>query len=282
MKRTAIFLTGLCFALTSLAQTDTTKKQTPQEGDTIRIGNIIIIKDGKNQDDDNDNDDDVRVERRKNYKPSNLSTNWWIVDLGISQFNDKTNYGHATSTGYLAPGLNEESFNLRNGKSINVNIWVFMQRLNVVKHYVNLKYGLGIEMNNYRFTEDIRFTETNLPRVKMEHDSVDFSKNKLAADYVTLPMLLNFNFTPERKRGFGISIGASVGYLYNSRQKTVGGPMGKHKEHDDFDLEKWKLSYIGEMQLGPIKLYGSYATKSMFKNGLDFTPYNVGIRLSNW
>lgn len=280
MKRIAILLTGLCFALTGLAQTDTTKKEAPREGDTIRIGNIIIIKDGKNQDPDQDDDDAVRVERRKNYKPSNLSTNWWIIDLGISQFSDKTNYAHAGSTGFLAPGINEESFNLRNGKSINVNIWVFMQRLNMVKHFVNLKYGLGIEFNNYRFTEDIRFTKNNVPRVRM--DTIDFSKNKLAADYVTLPMLLNFNFTPERKRGFGLSIGASVGYLYNSRQKTIGGPDGKKKEHDDFNLEKWKLSYIGEMQLGPVKLYGSYATKSMFKSGLDFTPYNFGIRLSNW
>ena len=279
MKRTVILLTGLCFALSSLAQTDTTKKSTPQEGDTIRIGNITIIKDGKN-DPDNDSDEDVRVERRKKHKPSNLSTNWWIVDLGISQFSDNTNYTHAATTGFLAPGINEESFNLRNGKSINVNIWVFMQRLNMVKHFVNLKYGLGIEMNNYRFTENIRFTENNTPRVMM--DAIDYSKNKLAADYVTLPMLLNFNFTPERKRGFGLSAGASVGYLYNSRQKTIGGPDGKKKEHDDFNLEKWKLSYIGEMQLGPIKLYGSYATKSMFKSGLDFTPYNIGIRLSNW
>jgi hypothetical protein len=31
-----------------------------------------------------------------------------------------------------------------------------------------------------------------------------------------------------------------------------------------------------------VKLYGSYATKSMFKKGLDQRPYTVGIRLSNW
>src|SRR5687767_490307 len=200
MKRTAILLTGLCFALTSLAQTDTTKKETRPEGDTIRIGNILIIKDG---DQESDNDDDIRVERRNNYKPSNLSTNWFIIDLGLSQFNDQTNYTHALSSGYLESGLSEESFNLRNNKSINVNIWVFMQRLNMIKHYVNLKYGLGFEMNNYRFTEDIRFKQSGLPAVIM--DTIEFSKNKLAADYVTLPMMLNFNLTPERKRGFAIS-----------------------------------------------------------------------------
>ena len=58
--------------------------------------------------------------------------------------------------------------------------------------------------------------------------------------------------------------------------------MGKHKEHDDFDMRKFKVSYIGEISLGPVKLYGSYATKSMFEHGLDQTPYNFGIRFSNW
>ena len=282
MKRIILLLTGISFALTGFTQTDTTRKEQKNEGDTIRIGNILIIKDGRATDNDSDDDTTIQIQRRKHYKPSNISTNWLIVDLGISQFNDQTNYANAVASGFLpaTPGNKEDWFNQKNGKSINVNIWLFMQRLNMIKHVVNLKYGLGIEMNNYRFTENIRFQKISAPRVIM--DSIDFSKNKLAADYVTLPMMLNFNFTPDRKKGFGLSAGASVGYLYNSRQKTIGGSEGKKKVHDDFGLEKWKVSYIGELQLGPIKLYGSYATKSMFKTGLDFTPYNVGIRLSNW
>jgi hypothetical protein len=277
MKRICIVLTGICFALTSLAQTDSTQKK---ESDTIRIGNMIIIKDGKNTDNDDSDDDDVTIKRRRSYKPSNLSTNWWIVDLGISQIHDNTNYAQAIANGYLAAGANEEWFDLRNGKSINVNIWAFMQRLNIIKHVVNLKYGLGIELNNYRYTENIRYNKTKSPLVSM--DNIDFKKNKLAADYVTVPMMLNFNFTPNKKHGFGFSAGASVGYLYSSRQKTVSSEHGKQKSREDFDLRKWKVSYIGEVSLGPVRLYGSYATQSMFKNALDHTPYNVGIRLSNW
>ena len=94
--------------------------------------------------------------------------------------------------------------------------------------------------------------------------------------------MLNFNFTPQRRNGFGISAGMSAGYLYNSRQKTITAENGKQKLHKDFDLDPWKLSWVGEIQLGPIKLYGSYATKSMFKKGLNQIPYTVGIRLSNW
>ena len=96
--------------------------------------------------------------------------------------------------------------------------------------------------------------------------------------------MLNFNFTPkkEKNKAFGFSVGASAGYLYSARQKIKGGGDGIKKTKSDFELEPFKLSYVGELQLGPVKLYGSMATKNMFAKGLDMTPYNIGVRLSNW
>jgi hypothetical protein len=140
---------------------------------------------------------------------------------------------------------------------------------------------LGLELNNYRFDDErIRFQE-NPTLITIDPDYKGLRKNKLAADYVTVPLLLNFNFTPNRKDGFGISAGVSGGYLYSARQK-IKNNGDKDKLHDDFDLRKWKLSYIGELNLGPVRLYGSYAVKSMWEKGLDQTPYAVGIRLSHF
>jgi hypothetical protein len=277
MKRIFILMAGLCFALSGFAQTDTTA---PQKADTIKIGNMIIIKKGKRT--DGSEDREVQINRRRNlYRPSNISTNWFIFDLGFANFNDNTNYAAAQSSGFLAPNVGEDQFDLRAGKSVNVNIWFFMQRLNVIKHVVNLKYGLGLELNNYRFSDDIRFLKNPTKVVMLGPDSL-YRKNKLAADYLTIPLMVNFNFTPRRERGFGLSAGVSAGYLYSARQKFKDGPGGKFKVHDDFDLRRWKLSYIGELQLGPVKLYGSYAAESMFEKGLDMTPYTVGIRFANW
>jgi hypothetical protein len=89
-------------------------------------------------------------------KPSNLSTNWLIVDLGFTNYNDKTNYAGATAQAF-APGAQSYWFSLKNNKSVDVNIWFFMQRLNMYKHVVNLKYGLGIELNNYRYETNIKY-----------------------------------------------------------------------------------------------------------------------------
>jgi hypothetical protein len=270
MKQVIILLIGISMSLTGLAQTDSTKT----ESDTIRVGGMIIIKKHRSN-----KEDEVKTYKRKN-SDSRISTNWWIVDLGFANYTDKTDYANAVAAGFAAPGLSKDNLKLRPGKSVNVNIWAFMQKLNIAKNVVNLKYGLGIELNNYRYKSPVLYN-TNPTNVVVDNTR-SYEKNKLAADYVTVPIMLNFNFTPKRKKGFGISIGASAGYLYSSRQKTITEPGGKHKERDDFDLRPWKLSYIGELSLGPVKLYGSLASQSMFEKGFDQTPYNFGLRFSNW
>jgi hypothetical protein len=276
MKRIVMILTGCCFALTTMAQTDTTGKTS--QSDTIHVGGMIIIKKGKTNGDESE---EIIVHHRgNNYSSSNISTNWGIVDFGFCNYSDKTNYAQSSADGFLGAGVGESQFQLRTGKSINFNLWIFMQKLNITKHMLNLKYGLGIETNNYRY-DDTRVKYLKNPTMVVL-DTISHTKNKLAADYLTIPLMLNFNFTPKRDEGFGFSVGVSAGYLYSSRQKVNGGEGDKQKTRGNFDLEPWKISYIAEIQLGPVKFYGSYAAKSMFSKGLDQTPYNFGIRFSNW
>ena len=289
MKKTILILTIVCTAMSSFAQTDSVEIQ--RKNDTVRIGGMIILKKGQPNDEKRVT---VTVGNRKHEDHSNISTSSFVFDIGFANWTDKTDYAQAASNGYLVgtPELGANDFKLRTGKSVNVNIWFFMQRMNLIKHVVNLKYGLGLELNNYRFKQNISFDEggmnpynpvQNIPHAFVFLDSIDFSKNKLAADYVTVPLMLNFRTNPNyNNKGLSISAGVSMGYLYSSRNKQKSSARGKEKNRGDYDLEKWKFSYIGELGLGPIHLYGSYSPKSIFKNDLNFTPYNVGIRFSNW
>lgn len=276
MKRALLAMIALSGAMFGMAQDSTAK----DKADTIKVGGMIIIKDHKG-DDGEKKKTDITISNRHKKKSSNISTNWWIFDVGFANWNDKTNYAAAQSSGFVGTGVGKDQLDLRTGKSVNVNIWMFMQKLNMIEHVVNLKYGLGLELNNYRFdNEEVRFTK-NPTTITIDQSLKDADKNKLAADYITIPMMLNFNFTPGRDKGFGFSAGVSAGFLYDARQKIkINGD--KKKLHDDFDLEKWKLSYIGELNLGPVRLYGSYAMNNMWSKGLDQTPYNVGIRFSHW
>jgi hypothetical protein len=280
MKRIFTLCVALSTLITVFAQADTTgtKKTTPQN-DTIRIGGMIIIRKAGNKDREMSKDSIYKIKNRRGDKPANLTTNWWIFDIGFSNYNDESNYTTAASGGFVAPGINEDDLKLKGGKSRNVNVWFFMQKLNIAKHIVNLKYGLGLELNNYSF-DNTKLVFTKKP-TNISESATEFSKVKLATDYLTVPIMLNFNFTPNRKKGFGVSGGISAGYLYSARYKSKDdGDVKKVKS--DFNLESFKLSYIGELTLGPVRLYGSYAMKNMWEKGLDMTPYNFGFRFSNW
>ena len=243
----------------------------------------------------------ITIGNKKERGKSNISTAHWIVDLGFSNWVDNTDYGSATAQNYIVnrpgyPALGANDLKLKNGKSTNVNIWVVIQRLNLIKHYVNLKYGLGVELNNYRFKSPVSFKEAGPDPYKsgipvpsdISHpfvfrDSISFDKDKLAADYATVPFMINFRTNPNSaNKGISLSAGVSVGYLYSSRNKQKSDERGKHKNRGDYDVEKWKFAYIGELGLGPARLYGSYSPKSLFENGFKLMPYNIGLRLSNW
>ncbi len=290
------FLAALCaFTSTIFAQqkseTDSTivKKS---NNDTIRIGSILIIK--KNKRSNNDSmtiiKDGSEVKRNKK-----TSTNYFIVDVGFANWDDQTNYSPTPSNIINrpgTPGFNGEDLKLRGGKSANVNLWIFMQKIKLAKENVNLKYGLGVEWHNYNFRSQTSFREsgilpngsglgTNAPFIF--RDSISFSKNKLNLKYVSVPLMLNF--ATNKKKGtprLSASIGVSAGYLIRERNKQNSNDRGKQKNQGDYDLERFKFSYIGELGLGPVRLYGSYSPKSIFEKGLNIRPYALGVRFSNW
>ena len=289
MKRLVIITAALLITLTGFSQTDTTAKST----DTVKVGNFIIIKKNKSNTGpditvkDNEKSIEYKIERRSKRK-SNISTNCWIFDLGFANYRDNTNYATAQAGPYLkvlraADGaVNQNTTSLNTGKSSNFNLWFFMQKLNVVKHVVNLKYGLGLEMYNFRYDSRISFRKDPVPYAF--NDSIGFSKNKLFVEYLTVPFMLNINTTPDSRRGLSFSAGVSAGYLISSRNKQISSERGKQKINGDFNLEPIRLAAIGEIGLGPVRLFGSYSLNKLQKDitHMEQYPYSVCIRFSNW
>ncbi len=287
MKRLVYAGAIMLIAVSGFAQTDTT-----QTTDTVKVGNFIIIKKNKGNTVDTDRE---RIEQTQVYRTerryrrrNNVSTNWFIFDLGFTNLRDNTNYPSAQGGSFFrtlraADGpVNENSYKLINGKSSNVNIWFFMQKLNLISHVVNLKYGLGLEMYNFRY--DTRLSYRNDPQPHVFNDSIGFTKNKLYVEYLTVPFMININTTPDSRRGLSFSGGISAGYLTNSRNKQVSGERGKQKYRGDFNFEPWRFAAIAELGLGPVRLYGTYSLNRLQKEvtRVEQYPYAVGIRFSNW
>jgi hypothetical protein len=272
------------------AQTDTTKVD-PEKPDTIRVGGMIIInKKGPSTTTNPDNKDGsvtINYGGNKSKKNRRLSTSWLNFDLGFSNYTDNTDYTSAEARDYaraLRPGeapFTESDLRLNTGKSINFNLWIVKQRYGLTRdNKLNAKWGLMLELNNYRYETANSYSRDNRPF--MFRDSIQFSKNKLAMDYLTVPLMIGFNSRPNNDNGFSISAGVSIGYLYSSRSKQVSNERGKLKNRGNFDFEPWKFQYVAEVGLGIVKLYGSYAPQSMYQRGLDTNPYNFGLRFGEW
>ena len=280
--------------------------------DTLKIGSILIVN--KKQAEDRNfktvlkigdasfgkpNDGELgwvkgdfkktKIEISKGPKQlKNLESNWWAFDLGFANFHDKSPmiYWLAANPNLLpyGPGpIASSSFSLNNKKSSNVNLWVVQQKLNLYKHKINLKYGVGLEMFNFRFEKSISFREDIAGFVK--YDDVVFSKNKLLVKYLTIPVQINFKPNPNMKKGFYASAGMSVGYLLNAKNKQISEERGKEKFEGNFNLNDWRVATIGELGIGSVRLYGSYGITNLFNKSqvfYDMQPFALGLRFSKF
>jgi hypothetical protein len=263
--------------------------------DTVKLGRLHIIK---SQDSGHKKDWESMLEEgdfgntkitinRAPKKLKNTETNWWIFDLGFANFIDKSPNlmwlaANPNALPY-GPVMSPENFSLNNRKSTNVNIWVVTQKLNIYQHKINLKYGLGVEMFNFRFDKSISFREDITTNVK--YDEVSFTKNKLLVKYLTVPVQFNFSPNPTNKKAFYASIGMSAGYLWNAKNKQISGERGKEKFRGNFNLNDWRFATIGELGVGAVRLYGSFANTNLFnanQSTIDMQPFAVGLRFSKF
>ena len=267
--------------------------------DTVRLGRLNIIKsqDKNNKKDwqsmieDGDFDNtNISIERAPK-KLKNVTTNWFSFDLGYANFRDQSDqmvYLMGIPSTY--PGLpynkywvNSSNLKLDNRKASNFNIWIVQQKLNLYQHKINLKYGVGFEMFNFRFEQPVSFR--NEPGKTVFMDDVNFTKNKLFVKYLTVPVQLNFQPNPNNRKGFYASIGLSAGYLVDARDKQISAERGKQKYDGTFELNNLRFATIGELGIGGVRLYGSFGSINLFdknKSNLTLFPYAIGLRFSNF
>lgn len=280
-----------------------------QNMDTIQVKGLIIIQ-GKTPSGKKSFRMYNDTAYMRNKLKKNLHTKWLVFDVGFNNYIDRSDYGGATMLAYYSPtnsylaeisksydysaaGLNTfaprtgsapltlSEFKLITGKSINFNIWLFQQRLNIYKHKLNLVYALGMEINNYRYARAITYVP-GYP-TKIIRDSVSFSKNKLFAEYLSVPVMLNFNSNPARPgRAFSMGVGVMGGYLVKARTKQISEERGKIKRTDDFNLNKWRVSLTGDIGYGPVKLYGNFALTPLHDYGLEQYPFSIGVRFNGF
>ncbi len=206
-----------------------------------------------------------------------------MMDIGINAFNDLSDYGSTAAQQFLqvpADMQNENLFSMRQGKSVNFNIFPIMvtyDALRTKKQKIILASGIGLQTYNFRFNKNISYVNNTVPAVTM--DTVAFTKNKLSLTYLTIPLMLDFKTRLAKEMWLVYGVGVMGGYRIDSWTKQISGERGKQKFHDGFNFKDFNACITGEIGLdGYVRLYASYQVTPLHENALDQHPYAIGIR----
>lgn len=199
-------------------------------------------------------------------------TRFLLMDIGFAGFLQNGSFN-------LTP--ENEFLDSKSGKSRNINLQLFTQRVRFANNHMNFSYGLMFEFNKYRLTNDIKLIPGESP-LAWEDSDTDYRKNKLKATYLYMPLMIGVESNPDKiARSFRVRAGVYGGILVNSKQKLIGKITDREKIKDDFNLTKFRYGIRGEIGYGFVNFYVHYGLNGMFKGnqGPDLSPINFGFML---
>lgn len=220
----------------------------------------------------------------------------------------KTGRPDIPGTFVLELGLNRDlggpdNFSLFLWGSRSVNIY-YQYDIRILKSRFSFVPGIGLSLERYKFKKlrTLRHDADNLlalytPREAEANsfDLVDVRKSMLVTNYVDVPLDLRYSSKPDDPgRSFKISVGARIGYMYDSFNKykyKQDGEIKKMKDNQDFNLTKFRYGVSTKVGIGNFSIFGYYNLTNLFQDGegpylnsvkKDFPTYTVGISLSSF
>ncbi len=188
-------------------------------------------------------------------------------------------YNAWLDNGSTALSLANSNLELINNKSTNVNL-SYVNYFKIYKNFIQFSAGVGIDWNNYRFSKNITLSP-KADSMNLVVENINYSKNKLMAKYVTVPLQLHFATKPNKKgEMLGVAGGVELGYLLNGRQKQISEEKGKQKIDDDYNLADLRLGYTLCANYGNTGIYAKYYPTSTFKEsqGPNLNTFCIGFK----
>ncbi len=194
------------------------------------------------------------------------------------KYNKSNERKHFIETDYFATfdlGLtstinefDKNTFNPKIGKSVNMNIGLIRQNMNLLKGQLLLSYGLSL--NNYYLKYEnkqiIQHIDNQGYLVGIKDTINTYSKNRLDVRYFTIPVLVEYH---SKSNKFSIATGVEFGF--NGRSKYVlkgenNGSNFKNKQEADLNINPTQLNAVIRIGLDNIALYGKYSISDMYQN----------------
>jgi hypothetical protein len=232
---------------------------------------VIITEDGVNE-----------VENRNNMGCDDC--NWTSNNPVWSGFGLTAN-GFVNAQDQLTTGSELGFLELDPARSIGVQLNLLEKRFPIIKGFLGLTTGLGIQWNRYALKGNYDITSVNDTIFGTLNPTINYSKNTLSSAYLQAPLLLQINTNKNPSESWTISAGVvggiRVGGLHKAKWE-IDGNENKDKTKDDFNFRPFSASLMALIGYGDWNLYMTYNLTDVFNEGsaLSMRGVNAGILLS--
>ena len=242
----------------------------------MKVGNKeIIIITHPNEDFDLDSEDDSEDESPKRKRKSDA--HWAGVDLGFTVLmNENFNTDFATTPYWKNDPARSTVWNLN----------LLEHKFNFGTPFVGLTTGLGFSFTSVAF-RDGYIINSSTDSLFAAVDTVNtYSKNKLKASYLTIPLLLEFNISTNSDKNFYLAAGVVGGVRMTSKIKRNGefadGKEFEEREKGTYSLSPFKLDAALRMGYGSFGVFANYSLLPLFESGktVEVYPLTFGLSLN--
>ncbi|MDA0883025.1 MAG: outer membrane beta-barrel protein, partial [Bacteroidetes bacterium] len=253
----------------------------PANKDTTKIAvgdlKLVLVNDdkvGASVSTGDDDDDEPMTDQEL----KSALTFWSGVDAGVNILLDKNNSTDFTNE--------HEWLDLDYSRSMSWSFNLVDAKVRLVKDYVGIYTGLGLTYNSYGLKENVRLMANNDSTYADRADSlagyIPFTKNKLRASYLRIPLMLEFNTSLDPERTFHVSAGVIGGWNMGTINKVKYEEDGndvKNRSKGDYNLTPFTLDASVRVGYRNFTLFANYGLTPLFEDGKgpEVYPLTVGL-----
>jgi len=170
-------------------------------------------------------------------------------------------------------------------RSMTWNLNLLEHKFGIAREYFGLTTGLGFSFTQIAFRDNYLLTNTADTLYAIIDSVNDYSKNKLKASYLTVPLLLEFCTNADDDKSFYLAAGIIGGVRMASRIKRHGEFDGKEFQQVEkgvYGLNSFKLDGTVRLGYGSWGAFATYSLMPLFDTDktAEVYPLTFGLTLN--
>jgi hypothetical protein len=210
------------------------------------------------------------------FEKKNFEAHWAGVDMGFSVLMNDQFKSSFNSNPYWE---NDPA------RSMTWNLNVLEHKFNIAHEYFGITTGLGFSFTQVAFSDNYLLNNSSDSLFAVIDTINDYSKNKLKATYLTVPILFEFCTNADEDKSFYLAAGVVGGVRLTSRIKRNGEYDGKEFQEIQkgvFGLNAFKLEGTVRLGYGSWGAFANYSFLPLFDTAktVEIYPLTFGLSLN--